>query len=116
LVATIASSPATGVTPPDGARSGPAAYSLQTADTAHAGATPSADPSVGTGFGRAGSAPSGAGRPGGGPGGSAAGGLPNGSTPDAALTKLIGTDASRYTPVPGERGREATMPPGSPPG
>jgi 4-amino-4-deoxy-L-arabinose transferase-like glycosyltransferase len=89
---------------------GPAAYSLQTAATAHTGAIPSAGPAVAGGFG--GGMPGGGARPGGVGGGAAGGGLPGGfggargggpggilstSTPAAALVSALQADASAYT-------------------
>ncbi|MBW8751676.1 MAG: glycosyl transferase, partial [Propionibacteriales bacterium] len=98
------------------ALAGPAAYAVQTASTAHTGSIPSAGPAV---AGARGGGPGG--MPGmgqlrgtrppmagagtfhgppqgtaGGPGGNA-GGLLNGSTPTAALTKLLEADAASYT-------------------
>jgi 4-amino-4-deoxy-L-arabinose transferase-like glycosyltransferase len=68
---------------------GPAAYSLSTAATPHTGSIPSAGP-AGSGGGFAG--------PGGGaPPDGTAGGLLDGSTPGAALTALLETDADAYT-------------------
>jgi hypothetical protein len=99
------------------ALAGPAAYSLDTAATAHSGAIPSAGPAVqgagpggGGGFrnggGRAGGRP-GFGRFGGGnpfgqaPGGQGGrggmGGLLDGGTPDAELVAVLQQDADRYT-------------------
>ena len=98
---------------------GPAAYAVQTAATPHTGSIPSAGPSSGTG-------PGGGGMPGGGrmgtpptgaptqngtgaqngtatngagtrTAGGGMGGLLNGSTPSAALTTLLQTDADSYT-------------------
>ena len=119
------------------ALAGPAAYSIDTARTAHSGSIPSAGPTVAGSFGpvagsggRAaseahpeaasgapepfpepfqgpepapepapggfpGGAPGGA--PGGLPGGSSNGGLLDGSTPSAALTRLLDANASNYT-------------------
>jgi 4-amino-4-deoxy-L-arabinose transferase-like glycosyltransferase len=89
---------------------GPAAYSLQTAATAHTGAIPSAGPAVAGGFG--GGMPGGGARPGGVGGGAAGGGLPGGfggargggpggilstSTPAAALVSALQADAGAYT-------------------
>ena len=96
---------------------GPAAYSLDTAATAHGGAIPSAGPAVqgagpggGSRMGRFGGPPPGLGRgnffgmvPGGmGPGGfgqapGGMGGLLDGGTPDAELVALLTQDADRYT-------------------
>src|SRR5262249_31115184 len=80
----------------------PAAYSLATASTPHAGSIPSAGPSAG-GFG--GTPPPGG--PAGGTTGNGAdtssgtmanpGGLLDGSTPSTALTDLLEADASSYT-------------------
>jgi 4-amino-4-deoxy-L-arabinose transferase-like glycosyltransferase len=64
------------------ALAGPAAYSLDTAATAHGGAIPSAGPAV----------------QGGGPGGRGGmGGLLDGGTPGAELVALLGQDADRCT-------------------
>jgi 4-amino-4-deoxy-L-arabinose transferase-like glycosyltransferase len=99
------------------ALAGPAAYSLDTAATAHGGAIPSAGPAVqgagpggGSRMGRFGGPPPGLGRgnffgmaPGGmGPGGfgqapGGMGGLLDGGTPDAELVALLTQDADRYT-------------------
>ena len=101
------------------ALAGPAAYSLDTAATAHGEAIPSAGPVVagarggpggvrgpggfgrfGPGAGRGGfgqGAPGAFGQPGGGPGGGAMGGLLDGGTPDAELVALLQRDADRYT-------------------
>ncbi len=100
---------------------GPLAYSVQTAAANHAGALPTAGPAVagatggpggGRGFGPGGlPGPGGSQRtfngqppigaaPGGPPGGGqpgGAGGLLNGSTPSAAMTTLLQTDAGSYT-------------------
>ncbi|HEV7679980.1 MAG TPA: glycosyltransferase family 39 protein [Candidatus Dormibacteraeota bacterium] len=94
------------------ALAGPAAYTLDTVVTAHAGAIPSAGPAAATPFaggggpgGLPGGAPGfnggiprfgGGALPGGGPRGGA-GGLLNGSTPSAQLTQTLGAGASRYT-------------------
>ena len=98
----------------------PAGYALSTVRTAHTGAIPVAGPSSAGGFGFPGGGfggprPGGFTGPPGGttgnaapalPGGSqalpgggrgGAGGLLNGSTPDAALTRLLQTDADSYT-------------------
>jgi 4-amino-4-deoxy-L-arabinose transferase-like glycosyltransferase len=90
---------------------GPAAYSLQTAATAHTGAIPSAGPAV-AGGGFRGGMPGGGARPGGIGGGAAGGGLPGGfggargggpggilstSTPAAALVSALQADAGAYT-------------------
>jgi 4-amino-4-deoxy-L-arabinose transferase-like glycosyltransferase len=95
----------------------PAAYSLSTVRTAHAGAIPSAGPRGASAFGGPGGGPGGGARPGGAggfagppaggtapgggfagpPPGGATGGLLNGSTPSAALTKLLGAQATRFT-------------------
>jgi 4-amino-4-deoxy-L-arabinose transferase-like glycosyltransferase len=93
---------------------GPSAYALQTAGTAHEGSIVTAGPNTGGGFGGGpgggggqrtfgtgrfggGGFPGGA-QPGpGGPGGGGMGGLLNGTTPSAALVKLLQTDASKYT-------------------
>jgi 4-amino-4-deoxy-L-arabinose transferase-like glycosyltransferase len=102
------------------ALAGPAAYSLQTAATAHTGAIVTAGPAVtaaatggpGGGFGRAaggfqppqgalqgqGGGPGGAGFAGGrGNGGGGLGGLLNGSTASSELVALLERDASSYT-------------------
>ena len=105
---------------------GPAAYSLQTAGTAHTGSIPTAGPTVAGAMGGPGGmrGPGGTGRmvgpPPGMPGGTTgtfpgapqggaptgngapagggnAGGLLNGSTPSSSLTKLLQTDAGSYT-------------------
>jgi 4-amino-4-deoxy-L-arabinose transferase-like glycosyltransferase len=84
---------------------GPAAYSLQTATTAHDGSIVSAGPTVaGAGFGgpAGGRGPGGFGGfaapPGGfNRGGGGLGGLLNGSTPSAELVTLLTTNASSYT-------------------
>jgi 4-amino-4-deoxy-L-arabinose transferase-like glycosyltransferase len=99
------------------ALTGPAAYSLDTAATPHAGAIPSAGPTVpgarggpfgpgggrfrgapGGGFGQ-GFGPGGFGRGGTGPGGARGGlgGLLDGGTPDAELVALLQQDADRYS-------------------
>jgi len=79
---------------------GPAAYSLQTAGTAHTGSIPTAGPTTGGGAGFGGR-----GGPGGGFGGAppqgqtqgGAGGLLNGSEPTAEITSLLLQDADDYT-------------------
>lgn len=106
---------------------GPAAYSLQTAGTAHTGSIPTAGPTVsvtGAGFGpgaRPGQVGRPGGRPGGMPGGGAPGGMPggapggppgratggfgggagggllSGSEPTAEITSLLLQDADDYT-------------------
>jgi len=88
---------------------GPAAYSLQTATTAHEGSIVSAGPTVaGAGFGGGpgggrggfdGFAPPGgfAGTGGFNRGGAGMGGLLNGSTPSAELVALLQSDSSSYT-------------------
>ena len=108
------------------ALAGPAAYSLDTAATAHGGAIPSAGPAVqgggpgggprGGGFGNGGGPARGFGRDGGGPGGTGQaapgqggmapggaggrggmGGLLDGGTPGAELVALLRQDADGYT-------------------
>ena len=108
------------------ALAGPAAYSLDTAATAHGGAIPSAGPAVqgggpgggprGGGFGNGGGPPRGFGRDGGGPGGTGQaapgqggmapggaggrggmGGLLDGGTPGAELVTLLQQGADGYT-------------------
>ena len=100
---------------------GPAAYAVSTAATPHTGSIPTAGPTVAGGRGGPGGMPGGAN--GGGPGGQLGtppggtgtattpgtagtttrgtgggmGGLLNGSTPTAALTTLLQTDADSYT-------------------
>lgn len=105
---------------------GPAAYSLQTASTTHAGSLPSAGPASSGGFGGPGgfrgmpgggngggfpgfgnaggqtATPPTGGLPGGGqaggmPGGGGAGGLLSGSTSSAEMTALLQADADDYT-------------------
>jgi 4-amino-4-deoxy-L-arabinose transferase-like glycosyltransferase len=74
--------------------SGPAAYSLQTAATAHSGSIVTAGPAVAGSTG----GPGGGRAPGGGLGGRGGGigGLLNGSTSSAAMTALLRADASSY--------------------
>jgi hypothetical protein len=83
---------------------GPAAYSIQTAASAHSGSIVTAGPAVagsmgGPGGGRGPGAQGGLGGPGtqptGGPGGGL-GGLLNGSTSSTAMTALLRADASSY--------------------
>ena len=90
------------------ALAGPAAYTLDTAATAHAGAIPSAGPTTAGGFGGGpggarslggglGAAPNGV--PGGMPRGSrgqSLGGLLGSTTPSSRLTKLLKNDADDY--------------------
>jgi 4-amino-4-deoxy-L-arabinose transferase-like glycosyltransferase len=79
------------------ALAGPAAYSLQTATTAHTGSIVTAGPAVaGAGLpGGARTRMNAGGRDGGMGGGM--GGLLNGSTPSAELVSLLRTDAAKYT-------------------
>jgi 4-amino-4-deoxy-L-arabinose transferase-like glycosyltransferase len=75
----------------------PAAYSLETAATAHTGSIPTAGPSAGGGMGGPGG---GGGAPGGPDGtttGGGVGGLLTGSTPTAQLTAMLQQDASSWT-------------------
>ncbi|MXG91354.1 phospholipid carrier-dependent glycosyltransferase [Nocardioides sp. YIM 123512] len=100
---------------------GPAAYSLETAATAHTGSIPTAGPSTGSGFGGRGGGPGGGGGgfgggtpptqgqtggqtggqtqapTGGQTGGGGAGGLLSGSEPTEAITSLLLEDADDYT-------------------
>ena len=96
------------------ALSGPAAYSLATATTAHAGALPSAGPTVAGGFGGMpggfpgganaggppggfpGGAPKGGQFPGGAGGAGGAGGLLSGSTASDEMVSLLAADSGSY--------------------
>jgi 4-amino-4-deoxy-L-arabinose transferase-like glycosyltransferase len=85
---------------------GPAAYALDTVNSAHTGSLPSAGPQT-VGFGGAGGAPGGTGAPGGAGG---PGGLGGDTQVSSALTKLLERDASRYTWVAATEGSQEAAP------